>query len=76
MKKRFLMVKTSLEHIKAYFGWKTTMTNAHNRIQAKNLHFQDRFKSCSTLPYAKSRRELSKSSGILEIENISVLTKH
>ncbi len=32
---RFLIVKTFLEHIKAYFGFKTTMTNAHKRIQAQ-----------------------------------------
>ena len=48
MKKQFFMVKTSFgAYIKAYFGLKTTMTNAHKRIQAqKNELFQDRFKSC------------------------------
>ena len=26
-------------YIKAYFGWKTTTTTAHKRIQAENLTF-------------------------------------
>ena len=43
-------------YIKAYFGWKTTTTTAHKRIQAEKLTLQDRFKSC----FDTAKRKISK----------------
>ena len=66
-------------YIKDYFGWKLAMANAHKRIQANfPFFFKITLTRVLTLPSARSRRELSKSSGIIEIENknISVVTKH
>ena len=65
-------------YIKAYFGFKTTMTNASKRIQTQNLTSNIVLNRVLTLPNTRSRRELSKSSGITEIENKnrSVVTKH
>ena len=76
MKKRFLMVKTSLEHIsKLILAWKRPwQANPSPKID----FFKIALNRVLTLPNARSRREVSKSSGIIEIENknISVVTKH
>ena len=78
--KRFLMVKTSLEHISKLIlvgERQKAMTNAHKRIQAQqSTFFKIALNRVLTRSNARSRREFFKSSGIIEIENksISVVT--
>ncbi len=82
MKKRCLMVKTCLEHISKLIllgEQQKVMTNGHKRIPAqKSTFFKIALNRVLTLPNARSRRELSKTSGIIQIETktISVVTKH